>query len=394
MILKFYSNNIIINVSSAEIEEYINHRGTFKRIKLNGSVYAKKNDYIEFECSECHKIKKQQIRQNRTHLFSVNPICGECTYTKNIIEKYGVDNVWKAKSVQENIKKTNVERYGCENVLQNEDMKQRVRDTQFSKNNGVYAFNTEKQKQTMKERYGNEVPWKSKIIIEKIEQTNLERYGVKNVFDSLEIREKIKQTCLERYGNEIFMKSDRYREKIKELEKEPYSLAEKEVVEYIQSLGIENIIENTYSIISPLELDIYLPDYNVAIEYDGLYWHSDLYKEPDFHIRKTEMCEFKGIRLIHVFENEWVNNREWVQSQIKQVLKLESVEVPEDVVADKRYPIDYKELGYEVVEHIDPKCWYIDLNRTLSLHPIEDASVIYDCGSIRYKKIKDKGSWQ
>ena len=67
------------------------------------------------------------------------------------------------------------------------------------------------------------------------------------------------------------------------------------------------------------------------------------------------------------------------------MLKLEPVEELEEIIVDRRYPIDYEELGYEIVEHIEPKCWYIGLNRTLTLEPIEDAAVIYDCGSIRYR---------
>ena len=42
---------------------------------------------------------------------------------------------------------------------------------------------------------------------------------------------------------------------------------------------------------SPLELDIYIPSHNLAIEFDGLYWHSEIHKPSNYHLNKTELCE-------------------------------------------------------------------------------------------------------
>jgi len=89
----------------------------------------------------------------------------------------------------------------------------------------------------------------------------------------------------------------------------PYnrSIAEKEVFEFCQSLT-DNVVSNTRKIINPKELDIYLPEYNLAIEYDGLYYHSTDCIEnerSDYHLRKTQMCLNNNIQLFHIFENEW-----------------------------------------------------------------------------------------
>ncbi|MFW6130771.1 MAG: hypothetical protein ACOC56_06250, partial [Atribacterota bacterium] len=54
-----------------------------------------------------------------------------------------------------------------------------------------------------------------------------------------------------------------------------------------------------------IELDIYLPDFNIAIEYNGLYWHSELNgKDRNYHLNKTNICENENIQLIHIFEDE------------------------------------------------------------------------------------------
>lgn len=58
------------------------------------------------------------------------------------------------------------------------------------------------------------------------------------------------------------------------------------------------------------ELDIYVPSLKVAIEFNGNYWHSSIYKDRRYHQQKTIDCAKQGIRLIHVFEYEWINSRE------------------------------------------------------------------------------------
>jgi hypothetical protein len=62
------------------------------------------------------------------------------------------------------------------------------------------------------------------------------------------------------------------------------------------------------------EIDIFIPELNIGIEYDGLKWHSDEYKNNSYHLNKTKECSKLGIRLIHIFEDEWVNKSEIVKS--------------------------------------------------------------------------------
>ena len=101
------------------------------------------------------------------------------------------------------------------------------------------------------------------------------------------------------------------------------SKPEIEIKEYLQTLNIENIVIHSKSIINPFEIDIYLPDFNLAIEFNGLYWHSELNgKLKDYHITKTKLCEEKGIQLIHIFDDEWCNKKELIKNKLKYILKL------------------------------------------------------------------------
>ena len=77
---------------------------------------------------------------------------------------------------------------------------------------------------------------------------------------------------------------------------------------------------NSRTIIPPLELDIYLPDFKIGIEVNGLYWHS--YSEPETpqqkrrHLQKLEACQNKGIILIQIMENEWKQKQQIIKSMI------------------------------------------------------------------------------
>ena len=105
------------------------------------------------------------------------------------------------------------------------------------------------------------------------------------------------------------------------------SRAEKEITEFVNCLGVETIHDRC-NILPHLELDIYCPEQKVAIEYNGIYWHSDLVlKSRLYHYKKSKACEEKGIRLIHVYEDEWQDpvKREIIKSLIKISLgKVES----------------------------------------------------------------------
>ena len=69
------------------------------------------------------------------------------------------------------------------------------------------------------------------------------------------------------------------------------------------------------------ELDIYIPEKKISIEFDGIYWHSELNgKKRNYHLNKTVECEKQGIRLIHIFENEWNSSREIVESKLVNIL--------------------------------------------------------------------------
>jgi len=85
---------------------------------------------------------------------------------------------------------------------------------------------------------------------------------------------------------------------------------EYEIIDFIESLGVKNIKQSDRHL--GFELDVFLPEYKLAIEYNGLYWHSSNTPKKDkelvnYHLNKTKKCDAHGIKLFHIFENEWLD---------------------------------------------------------------------------------------
>jgi len=97
---------------------------------------------------------------------------------------------------------------------------------------------------------------------------------------------------------------------------------ENEIYEFVVGLvGKENVIHRDTSVLDGQELDIYIPSNNLAIEYNGLRWHSELFgKDKYYHLNKTEQCHKKGITLFQIFEDEYLLHKELVLDKISQAL--------------------------------------------------------------------------
>lgn len=97
------------------------------------------------------------------------------------------------------------------------------------------------------------------------------------------------------------------------------SKEERELQDYIKSIAEDYEIRfNVRDIIAPYELDVFIPKLKLAIEFNGTYWHSSLFKDKKYHQHKTIQCIKQGIRLIHIFEYEWKNDN--TKNKIKDLL--------------------------------------------------------------------------
>jgi len=265
-------------------------------------------------------------------------------------------------------KKTNLEKYGTEHHLQSDIVKEKLKNTVQKKYgvDNVFQLNNVKikSKQTNLDKLGVEYPQQHKDILEKSNQTNLKKYGVKRPGQSRKIQEKQINTCkknlishFSKYGiliNTIDYHSNiincyclkcfnNYDIHIKTLYSRTLnnielctncnsiiknvSYSENKILEFIENNYDGKILPNKRNIIPPYELDIYLPELNIAFEFNGLYWHSELYKEKNYHFDKTNNCIKKNIQLIHIWEDDWNNHPEIIKSMILNKLGKSSIRI-------------------------------------------------------------------
>ena len=97
------------------------------------------------------------------------------------------------------------------------------------------------------------------------------------------------------------------------------SIAEDNLRTYVESLGFTTAHYDR-NFLGEYGADIVVDEKKVIIEYDGIHWHSELYRPDDYHLKKTELAESAGYHLIHVFSDEWEKKQDIVKSRIKILL--------------------------------------------------------------------------
>lgn len=272
----------------------------------------------------------------------------------------------RSKKTQQKIKQTNLKKYGTEYPLLNKEIRDKADQTNLknyghknvSKSKDIKA----KKKETSFQRYGVEHPMISEQVRDKLKETNVEKYGVDNAMKSEDVKNRMMRTKFKKHFNTV-LTSDAFSEKVgllfgvdeysgiydsypficKRCDNEfediltkgriprcpkcyPHintSFMEKDLLYYLESLGL-CVETNVRNIIPPLELDLYLPDKNLAIELNGNYWHSQNFggKDKKYHLQKTLECEEQNIQLIHIFEDEWLSHQNIVRSRFKHILNL------------------------------------------------------------------------
>lgn len=223
--------------------------------------------------------------------------------------------------------------------------------------------NKTKQQETCLKKYGVTNFSKSSLFKERFIETCIKRYGVENPAQLESIKEKIDQTHLERYGRKrksqihisedvISLKNDTKQMKywfydlkmpITEIAKilkvnhsqlcvhfktnlgidisrHAVSTPERQLGEFLTSIDVE-YYGSDRTILKPKELDIWIPSSSIAIELNGIAWHSELRgKDKNYHLQKYEECNKKGIRLLQILDIEWYYKNEIVKSRIKSLL--------------------------------------------------------------------------
>jgi hypothetical protein len=264
--------------------------------------------------------------------------CNECA-TKDEVRNQKIRSKLDYITIQEKVKRTNLERYGVEYWFQTEESVTKIKNTKLEK----YGD----------EKYNNP---------ERMKRTNMERYGVEHWFNSVEGQERINQ-AKERNGGSLSLTKEinarlcdidlllslnetlSVTEIAEEIGVTPRAIQLKfesightpkrhphrqcllqgKLYDDIRTLYTGEVIFNDNKTIAPKELDIVIPDKNLAIELNGLYWHSEKSisdKRKMVHKNKLDLCNSKGVQLIQFTDKEYLEKKELVLGIIATRLDL------------------------------------------------------------------------
>lgn len=99
------------------------------------------------------------------------------------------------------------------------------------------------------------------------------------------------------------------------------SKPQQDIADFITKDLCLDVLLNNKKLLAGIELDILIPSKNVAIEFNGLYYHTEkMGKDKNYHINKTKLCSEKNHKLIHIFEDEWRDKKEIVLSRLRNIL--------------------------------------------------------------------------
>jgi len=283
--------------------------------------------------------------------------CKEKRIATNL-KRYGVTNPLKHSDFREKRKATMVERFGVEHALQSKELLTKSLNTYHSNTEEEKTSIKEKRKETILKKYGHYNLWETPGFREKIKDTNKKRWGVEWVQQNQEVLDKRKKSRKTNFLNNLdnrcptvlplFTDFTNVSDKLKWkcitcnteftdniddgtqpscptcYPKTGSSIGESEVIAFIDSLNVTYELHNR-TLVAPKEIDIYIPEQKVAIEYCGLYWHSDRkIMDDSYHQKKWKICQESGVRLITIFEDEWRIKPEICKSRLKYALGLGS----------------------------------------------------------------------
>jgi len=284
-----------------------------KKTKFNNRIRGY-YDYCSPECATNSKLVKEKRKETSLIKYSKEHYTNRDKANNTVKEKYGVDNVFTLSDIKDKIKQIKIDRYGDTKYV---NVEKRIQT--LKKNPNIIINRAKKVKQKAHSR-----------IVKKIENT-IDKHKLNIKLFQYNHFSEIIFTCLECNNNfeiqsQMFLYRLRNKEQICNI-CNPYhpntSKSHTEIFEFIKELiPNEEIIMNSKAIIPPLELGIYIPSYNMAIEFNGLYWHSDLHINKYYHQNKTNICENKGIHLIHIYSDDWEYHKEIVKSRLRKIFNV------------------------------------------------------------------------
>lgn len=369
-------------------------------------------NYVKFTCTKCNRISTCKIRKDRPNTYS-DLLCCKCHRKLTCISRYGVASNFQIsgfveQSVAKKIAKygnacnlqkrykTCQDKYGVNNYCETKAFKKQCIDTMVKNSGSVeqsYKDREIKGRKTKLQRHGSEtyhnVESFKKTIAEKRKNFELENDCISLNALIQEYGQGFKALNLPKTyddsGNAYI--ATKYLADIIDYASKNHNLiatsnTEKKLYDFVCSVYNMDIIRNSFSYLrndegNAIELDIYIPEIKLGIEYNGVYWHSTMYKDKFYHSDKVRFARNAGIKLIQIFEDAWLSEQEKCKDIIKKCILggfVNRISSDGDcIIGDNNFPI-YGD--YEIIDVIDPE------KHVVGKH------TYYDSGKVIYRKLK------
>jgi len=272
------------------------------------------------QCSNRNKDKKQKVEDSQQQNGGHPSIRVESVSKRKATNKrrYGVENALSCPKIREKAKNTLIKKYGVDCYAKTEAAKARAK--RFYTDNPSH-FQNMAQKRTETLRNSNQYS-------DNYRSTILKRLGFENKqkFEKYLINENhVKKRTASEIAQDLNIGVSsvcKWFERFNISLKYYYtSMSELAIGEFLESNNV-SIIKNDRTIIEGPELDIVIPCKKVAIEYCGLYWHSEDFKDKNYHFNKWKMCVDRGVQLLTIFEDEWIQNAALIKRMLLHKLNL------------------------------------------------------------------------
>ena len=246
---------------------------------------------------------------------------------KTCLDKYGNKNAFASEQVQLTYKNNLMKKYGVDNPFLVKEFKDKAQNSIYDKYGSKYASSNDEIKKKISEALKGRIIDRTNFINIKYEKliSYYEVSKMKPLFDKDYLEEnkinhqfhnKFKFQCEKCNAiTEVYL-SNGYLPSCDCSEYKGYSLIEDEILLFLNKNITSDILLNRRDILpNRLELDLYIPDYKLAIEVNGVYWHSEsMGKYKDYHLFKTEKCNINNIELVHILDYEWIFKKPIIES--------------------------------------------------------------------------------
>ena len=317
--------------------------GSNKKLKFI-SIVKGYNQFCQSNCTASWENRRKKVKEHGKKFGLANKDAKE-KQEATLLKRKGIRNPGELSDHKEKIIKTNLKKYGVENWM---------KDSSHIKQMKCACY----------EKYGVDHLMKDPKYVKKLQENYYKKYGIINPSQRKDVKVKISDSIKKSFFSNIssrtknkviplftyeeyngVIRSNKYLWKCTKCHNEfndvlddghiprckrcypvyPNGKSKKEnkIITFLRSINLTEFSVNDTTLTFPKEIDILFYNKKIAIEYCGLFFHSEFgfnKRGKYYHLDKLKVCEKNGYQLITIFEDEFLDNSELVYNTLKNKL--------------------------------------------------------------------------